>query len=98
MAFMGYSLEEWITLSVRGIIMWIIIIPAFALLRWAFPKLNIGVLMAVGFFMAIIVSVAVNNMTKNIDFGTKIKGNYDKFLNKINKKIWGETNDQRKEN
>jgi hypothetical protein len=97
MEFMGYEVATWIDIIIKGGIMWLIIIPAFAILRGAFPKLNIGVLMAVGFFMAIIVSVAVNNMTRNIDFGDKIKGSYDKFLNKINKKIWGETN-ERKEN
>lgn len=76
--------------------MWVFIIPAFALFRWGFPNLHIGIQMAIGFFMAIIVSVGVNNMTKNIDFGGKIKGSYDKFLNNLNKKMWGETNDSKK--
>jgi hypothetical protein len=83
----GYTTEQLIDYVIKSLLMWLIIIPVFAWMRNIFPQLNIGILMAMGFFLAIILSLLISRW--NINLGWRIKRNYDNFLNKINDKLWG---------
>jgi hypothetical protein len=83
----GYTTEQLIDFVIKSLLMWLIIIPVFAWMRNIFPQLNIGILMAIGFFFAIILSLLISKW--NINLGWRIKRNYDNFLNKINDRLWG---------
>jgi hypothetical protein len=96
MAFIGYKIEQWINIFIQGIIAWAIIIPSFILIRWINPSISMTAQLIIGFFLAMIVSVMVSRMTAGWNAGSRIKEKYDKFLNKINSKIWGESNEREK--
>jgi len=84
---LGYTTEQLIDYVIKSLLAWLVIIPAFAWMRHIFPQLNIGILMAIGFFLAIFISLLLSKW--NINVGWKIKRSYDNFLNKINNKLWG---------
>lgn len=90
---LGMTIADWFNLTIRGLIIWAIIIPLFALMGYLFPNLHIGVRLAVGFMLAIITS-AITSKWK-INFGYKLKEKYGKFLTRLNNKIWGKKDGRR---
>ena len=90
---LGMNIADWLNLTIRGLIIWAVIIPIFALIGYFFPNLHIGVRMAIGFMLAIVTSALTSKW--NINIGHKLKEKYDAFLGRLNKKIWKEKNGEK---